>query len=105
LIADDDGRRGTAGGADFFRQFLQQVFAPRRDRQAHPLGGQRLGDAPPDARTGAGDDGRLAVELQIHEFLSVLVVARHRVWPVPACEPVARISPEPHAFDSTPETA
>jgi hypothetical protein len=53
-------------GGDLLRGGFQRSGVPGRDDHVAALAGEELGHAPADALAGAGDEGDLAVQPQIH---------------------------------------
>jgi hypothetical protein len=50
-------------------RLLQRSFCPGAHGDVAALESELAGDRPADASAGAGDDGFLVGELQVHEFL------------------------------------
>ena len=74
-VLDDQHRLDAAGGHDLGRHLLEQVGAPRHQRQAHALAAERQRDAAADAHAGARHQRRLAFDLQVHVCLSMYLIA------------------------------
>ena len=65
-IGRKDHRLAVAGGGDL----LQRLRRTGRQYQLHSFSGELFGNGAPDATAGAGDDGHLAGEMQLHVGLA-----------------------------------
>src|SRR5438552_3147454 len=62
-------RARTARLLDLVLQGREQLGAPGDDDRTHALAGQYLGDLAPESDAGAGDDGDLVAQLEVHRDL------------------------------------